>query len=187
MRGFLKYTFLFFFALFVFGPTSGQENNTSGFPVFEVKWSNDIFHQTDRNFTNGIDLAFYHPVFKKSPVRYIMLPHKDADITWQGLTLSQHFFTPRELFSTEIVSQDRPYASYLLLGHKKISANPNRFVKRTSEIQIGILGKNSGGKALQNGIHFVLPASEPAIGWENQIHTDLALNYSMKYEKGTFK
>jgi hypothetical protein len=49
---------------------------------------------------------------------------------------------------------------------------------------VGILGRHSGGKTLQNGIHLVLPASEPADGWDNQLNTDLAINYSLRYEKG---
>lgn len=180
----VKHIILYFVLLLGLVSFNGQSQDVTGYPVFEITWSNDIFHQTDRNFSNGFDLAFYHPTFEKSPMRYIMLPHKRDDYSWQGLTLTQHFFTPRELFASEVVFYDRPFASYLLLGHKKISSNTKRFVKRSSEFQIGILGRQSGGKTLQNGIHLVLPASEPADGWDNQLNTDLAINYSLCYEKG---
>jgi len=186
MRLFAKHINLYFVLLLTLVTLTTHSQNRTEYPVFEILWSNDIFHQTDRNFSNGFDLAFYHPVFEKSPMRYIMLPHKSDDYTWQGLTLTQHFFTPRELFTTEVINEDRPFASYLLLGHRKISSNPKRLVKRSSEFQIGILGRYSGGKTLQNGIHLVLPASEPADGWDNQLNTDLAINYSLRYEKGIF-
>ncbi len=184
MRLLVKHIILYFVLLSGFAFSTAQSQDNTGYPVFEITWSNDIFHQTDRNFSNGFDLAFYHRAFEKSPLRFIMLPNKSNDLTWQGLTLTQHFFTPRELFTSEVISEDRPFASYLLLGHKKISSNPKRFVKRSSEFQIGILGRHSGGKTLQNGIHLVLPASEPADGWDNQLKTDLAINYSLRYEKG---
>ena len=184
MRFLLKHIIPFTFIIFAFASLPVHAQNNTGYPVFEITWSNDIFHQTDRNFSNGFDLAFYHPSFEKSPLRFIMLPHKSNDYSWQGLTLTQHFFTPRELFTTDVINNDRPFASYLLLGHKKISSNPKRFVKRSSEFQVGILGSHSGGKTLQNGIHLVLPASEPADGWDNQLNTDLAINYSLRYEQG---
>jgi hypothetical protein len=164
--------------------TTGQITNETAYPVFEIKWSNDIFHQTDRNFSNGFDIALYHHLFDQMASKYIMLPNNKDDYVWYGFTLTQHFFTPRELFTTEVIYTDRPYASYLLLGHQKISLNPTKNLKRTSEIQVGILGKYSGGKSLQNGIHFILPASKPAIGWDNQISPDLALMYSARIEKG---
>jgi hypothetical protein len=113
-----------------------------------------------------------------------MLPNKEDDNVWYGITLTQHFFTPRELFTTDVIYTDRPYASYLLFGHQKVSTNSLKHIKRTSEIQVGILGKYSGGKSLQNGIHYVLPASKPATGWDNQISPDLALMYSLRIEKG---
>lgn len=184
MRLLVKHIIPYFVILLGMVSFTGQSQGDTGYPIFEITWSNDIFHQTDRNFSNGFDLAFYHPVFEKSPLRFIMLPHKSDDFVWQGLTLTQHFFTPRELFTSEIISDDRPFASYLLFGHRKISSNPKRVVKRTSEFQVGILGRHSGGKTLQNGIHLVLPASEPATGWDNQLNTDLAINYTLRFEKG---
>jgi hypothetical protein len=79
---------------------------------------------------------------------------------------------------------DRPYASYLLIGHRKLSLNQSRKIKLASEIQIGILGKYSGGKSVQNGIHDILPTSRPSTGWDNQLSTDLAINYTLRFERG---
>jgi hypothetical protein len=155
-----------------------QETN-----IIEISWANDFIFGTDRYFTNGLELKYYAPVISKSPTRYVLLPHKKDELVWHGVTLTQHFFTPG-VQSNDIVTYDRPFASYLMLGHRKISTNKVKGIKKQSELQIGLLGKYSGGESIQNGIHEILPTSEPVLGWNNQLNPDLALNYRMKFEYG---
>ena len=162
----------------------GQNENVQDERIFEFKWSNDFVFSSDYYFSNGLELAYYAPAFKKSPIRYLLLNHKKADNTWHGLTFTHHFFTPRELFRTEIIQADRPFASYFLVGQRKISTVSSQQIKITSEIQTGIFGKYSGGRSIQNGIHELLPASEPVAGWHNQLRSEIALNYLVKIEKG---
>lgn len=150
----------------------------------EIKWSNDFFNQTDRYFSNGFDLAVYHQFMKKSPTRFVLLPSPKANEVYHSLTLTHHLFTPDHLFSEEIQSWERPFASYALLGHKKTALYSRRKIRLESEFQVGIMGKYSGGESVQNGIHKILPASRSAIGWSNQLGSDLALNYHVRGEKG---
>ena len=161
-----------------------QTRGVAGNPFIDFTWSNDFVYQTDRYFSNGIDLVLYHPNFKKLPGHQMMLPHKSNNEVWQGITFSHHFFTPRNLFETGIIYSDRPYASYFLVGYRKISLNIKQRLKTKSELQIGLLGRYSGGRLLQNGIHEALPTSRPATGWNNQLHSDFAVNYSVRVEKG---
>lgn len=152
--------------------------------ILEIYWANDFVFMTDRYFSDGLEFNFYNPAISKSPIRHILLPSKNADYTWQGVTLVQNFYTPDDLKTTEVVKDDRPYASYLMLGQRKISLNQSKLVKIQSDFKIGILGKFSGGESIQNGIHLILPPSDPALGWHNQINSDLAINYLVKIEKG---
>jgi len=163
---------------------SAQEVFSWDEPVLEFVWSNDFVNQTDRYFSNGFELTLYHPFMKKSPTRFLLLPDAWANKVVHGLTLTHHFFTPDQLFVSDIVANDRPYASYLLAGHRKIAFNQERKMKLLTALQVGLLGKFSGGESVQNGIHELLPASKPATGWENQINPDFALNYSLRFEKG---
>lgn len=151
--------------------------------MLEFTWSNDFVFSTDRYYSNGLALTYYFPALRKSPVNYVLLPSKNASRVYYGLSITQDFFTPIELFSLEIDRQDRPFASYVLLGQRKISLNEKTGFKVHSEIQIGLLGKYSGGQSIQNGIHELLPPSDPALGWPNQIQPDLALNYIIRMEK----
>ena len=164
----------------------GQSVNGQKSNLLEVTWANDFIFGTDYYFTNGIELKYYAPFIAKSPTKYLLLPHKKDELVWHGITLTQHFFTPR-IKSTDISTYDRPFASYLLLGHRKISSNVSKGIKKQSEFQIGLLGKYSGGESIQNGIHEILPASEPVLGWNNQLKPDLALNYLMKFEYGIIR
>ena len=176
----LLFGFLIFFGLRIFA----QPNKDTTTHVFEFKWSNDFVFATDRYFSNGLELNFFAPFMQKSPVKYILLPNNKNDIVWHGISFTHHFFTPIELFSYDVIKNDRPFASYLLIGHRKISLNKLRLLKKQSELQLGVLGRYSGGKSMQNGIHEIMWTSEPAKGWGNQIQNDLAINYSVLFEKG---
>ena len=153
--------------------------------IFEVEWANDVWTGTDRYYTNGLELRYYNSFFRKLPSSYILLPDRKDEIVYHGLTLTQHFFTP-DLHFEDRFSNDRPFASYLLLGHRKISLNKKKRIRKQSELQIGILGRYSGGESIQNGIHKLLPTSEPVKGWDNQLHANPALNYRMKFEHGLY-
>lgn len=170
--------------ILTFQLASAQDQKRVMGRAFELTWSNDFVSQTDRYFSNGLDLSFTHPFMQKSPIRFLLLPDKWASKVYHSLTLSQHFFTPDQLFVEDINNNDRPYASYLLLGHQKIAMNAKRRIKLQTEFQAGIFGKYSGGETVQNGIHELLPASQSALGWGNQLSSDLALNYSLRIEKG---
>ncbi len=161
-----------------------QKQTDAEIHILEIKLSNDFIFKTDRYFSNGLELSYYAPSFDRIPTKSILLPDGKNDKSLYAVTLRQDFFTPTELFSTDIIMNDRPFASYLLIGHRKVSLNTKSRLKKISEIQIGLIGKYSGGKSIQNGIHKILPASEPALGWINQIQPDIALNYQIKIEKG---
>jgi len=156
----------------------------------EFKWSNDFFFQTDRYFSNGFDLALYSPEISKSWISHILFqPAYSTEIS-HAITITHHFFTPDNLFITSVDRKDRPFASYLLAGQRKSSISLFQSMVTESELQVGILGRTSGGKFVQNGIHSLLPASEPSLGWDNQLNPDLAINYRITIEKaliiGTF-
>ena len=158
----------------------GQNNS----PSLEFKWSNDFFFQTDRYFSNGFDLALHLPGLKEEGISRILIQPGYSSATRESITLTHHFFTPRNLFQPSVDLKDRPYASYLLIGQRKVSQDIFRNMLVESELQVGILGRTSGGKLIQNGIHSVLPGSEPSLGWDNQLNPDFAVNYRLYLEKG---
>jgi len=176
--------FIYVVFLTAYLPLSAQSTQRSKIRFFELTLSNDFIFETDRYFSNGIEMMYTDPGIKKSPVNRLLVSGKRMQQVYYGLTVTQHFFTPRELFSWEVDRNDRPYASYLLIGERKTSTDSRRGLLLHSELRAGILGKYSGGESIQNGIHEILPASKPSLGWHNQIQPDLAINYLMRIEKG---
>lgn len=152
--------------------------------ILEVKWSNDFVFMTDRNFSNGFELNYYNVAIGKSPIRFLLLPSQNADHIWHGVTMIQNLYTPDHLFSPDVDLNDRPYASYFLVGQRKVAINQSSLLKVQSELQLGLLGKYSGGQTIQNRIHDILPASRSALGWDNQLQPDFAANYMIMVEKG---
>jgi hypothetical protein len=180
-----KILILVFAGIAGFASLSAQTALNPTSHILEVEWANDVWTGTDRYFTNGLELRYYNSFFRKLPSSYLLLPDRKGDIVYHGLTLTQHFFTP-DLHIENSFSNDRPFASYLLLGQRKISVNRENRIRKQSELQIGILGRYSGGESIQNGIHKVLPTSEPVVGWDNQLHANPAVNYRMKFEHGLY-
>lgn len=144
---------------------------------FSFTWSNDFLYKTDYYYSNGLSFSLDASFMSKSPFNVILLPHTNNSQLWHGITLTQDFFTPVDIYSEEIQYTDRPYASLLMVGNRKISQDRIRRIELSSEISIGILGRYSGGMYVQNGIHWLLWTSRPAGGWDNQIGTDLCINY----------
>ncbi len=164
-------------------PASAQTAKSSN--ILEIEWANDVWMETDYYFSNGLELRFYNSFMQKSPTAFVLLPAKKGEKVYHGITLTQHFFTPI-VATPDISFNDHPFASYLMLGHRKVSFNSKKRIRKQSEIQIGLLGKYSGGESIQNGIHKILPNSSHVAGWNNQLRSSPALNYLLKFEHGLF-
>lgn len=169
-------------------PDDSFKTNTSKTDkIFQFTWANDFPFHTDYYFTNGVQFSYFSPVFKYSPLNFILLPSSNIGKVYYGLSFTQRIFTPADLNYTNINSNDRPFSSYLLLGSNKISLNPKSRYKLSSAFSIGLIGKPSGGQYFQNSIHDILPTSPHVSGWKNQIGNDIALSYYAEFEKGIFQ
>ncbi len=146
-------------------------------------FANDVVFQTDKYYTNGINLAYVteNSMGLLAPLHFL---HNDASVSFNSVTLRQDIFTPQKMDAGIYNKLDRPFASYLLVGSKKTSLNYDTKFLFTSQFEVGVLGKYAGGELVQNGVHAALPTSSHVYGWENQVQSDLALNYSLEAEKG---
>ena len=155
---------------------------------YPVHWliigmDNDFVFQTDRYYTNGLKIEYFTKGPGPSLLDYLHLKDKPDENAFYGFSISQDIFTPEDKNSVASQLQDRPFASSLIFSSSKIITNNQKGLIRQSEFQIGLIGKLGGGELVQNGIHGILPTSSIVNGWENQIKTDLALNYGLEYEK----
>lgn len=182
----LLFSFIIFLSSFlnaqVYQRYQTQEVEKSYPGKFEAVWANDVFFQTDRYFTNGLEFQYYSQSFVKFGIAKLLFDPMSESGPIYSLTLTHDIFTPKNVFGDPLQT-DRPYAGVLLLGIKATHFSSEKNYRFTSEIQGGLLGEYAGGRFVQNGIHVLLPASEPIPGWTYQIDHDLCVQYNIGLEK----
>jgi lipid A 3-O-deacylase len=147
-------------------------------------WENDLFAQTDRDYTNGLRLTWSRHLksageqippdsFMNDPFVRRLPYFKDpgADLGF-SLAIGQSIYTPTDKYRNELLTEDRPYAGYLYLG---MGLHASRGIRLTMwELQAGVVGPWALGEQTQNGIHRII-RSDRANGWDNQLNNEPAL------------
>lgn len=149
-----------------------------------INYENDYFTQTDIYYTQGIKFEGVSPIFRYSPVMWL-LPRLGNSIVQYGLSAVQDCFTPTNISSNNILYGDRPYAGYVYLGHYKISSDYVKKQALTSEVDVGEIGNCAECEAEQKEIHKYGDNVQPE-GWNYQIGSGVMLNYRLRYEKALF-
>jgi lipid A 3-O-deacylase len=152
----------------------------------KISFDNDILDYTDRFYTNGIRFDFINPIFQQFPLSKLMIPYWRSGTNYYGISLVQNMYTPSTTKVEGILFGDRPYAAYLYFGTFKITNDPVRKFRQTSELDIGVIGSYSFGEYIQKSFHNEVPTNSVPLGWEYQIKNDLVLNYYLSYEKGIY-
>ena len=78
-----------------------------------LDWDNDIFVFKDYYYTQGAQILYINPVFRKNPANHIFFQLKNADY-YYGLGVVQEIYTPKDLVDTLHNMVDRLYAGTLL-------------------------------------------------------------------------
>ena len=151
-----------------------------------ISFDNDILDYTDRFYTNGIRFDYINPIFQQFPLTKLMVPYWRSGTNYYGISLVQNMYTPSTTKVEGILFGDRPYAAYLYFGTFKITNDPVKRFRQTSELDIGVIGSYSFGEYIQKSFHNEVPTNSSPLGWEYQIKNDLVLNYYLSYEKGIY-
>ncbi len=149
-----------------------------------INFDNDILDNTDHFFTNGIRIELVSPGLRHFPLNFFMVPYWRPGINYYGLALVQNMYTPSTTKTGGILYGDRPYSGYLCLAISKITNDPVKKFRQTTELDIGVIGPLSGGEFVQSTFHKAVPTNNEPLGWQYQIQNDVVLNYSLLYEKG---
>jgi hypothetical protein len=149
-----------------------------------INFDNDILDNTDRYYTNGIRFDFISPFLKQSPLSWLMVPYWGNGENYYGVSIGQNMYTPYTTKTGGVHEGDRPYAAYLFIGSFKISNDPKRKFRQTTDVDLGVIGPSSYGDFVQKSFHNSVPTNNEPLGWEYQVQDDLVLNYGLTYEKG---
>jgi hypothetical protein len=152
-----------------------------------ISVDNDIIDYTDRFYTNGIRIDLISPFLSGNPVGKLLVPYWGTGRNYYGLSIVQNLYTPSSTKIGGILYGDRPYAAYLYLGSLKITNDPMKKFRLTSELDLGVIGPYSFGEWVQTSFHTTVPSNSEPLGWEYQIQNDLVLNYQVIFDKGVFE
>lgn len=153
--------------------------------TFSVHFENDLFADTDENYTSGVKFSWVSPDLTRyrddnqlpewiypyvEALPFINEPGRERNIV---ISVGQSIFTPQDTERSDLIVEDRPYAGWLYLGlgfHSKTETQLD-----TIEIQLGVVGELSLAKQTQILVHELRGISTPK-GWEHQLETEPGLN-----------
>lgn len=167
----------------VFGQKDSSEISANKF--IRLNYENDFFTQTDEYYTQGIKLESVDPVFRYSPIMWL-LPNLSHSNIQYGLSAVQDCFTPTSITSDSILKGDRPFAGYIYLGHYKISADYYKKQLLAAELDVGEIGSCAECAEEQKAIHDAVPGNVPPEGWQYQVGNGIMINYKLRYEKALY-
>ncbi|TGN18782.1 lipid A deacylase LpxR family protein [Leptospira idonii] len=171
--------FIFLFLLFCFiSPLFSQQIRVMG--------ENDGFGGfSDRYYTDGERLEFHTKVAKGNFTESILgkwnsffLKDSSQSEDLVGFSLGQEFYTPTNIKKSDVPFGDRPYASRIFAGHSLTTFTEDTSV--FTEIELGMLGPESGGKLRQEKFHSQIGSPSPQ-GWNTQIPNTTTFQFRTDY------
>ncbi|MEQ8234396.1 MAG: lipid A deacylase LpxR family protein [Gammaproteobacteria bacterium] len=165
--------------------------------TFTLMFENDLFGDSDAQYTNGIRLSWLSPDLKALesggavPAWLLGLVSRlnaferslvgdEARQFNLGFAIGQLMFTPNDTQATALVTDDRPYAGWLYGALAFVSKNDH--VADTLEIQLGMIGPASLAEDAQKFVHDIRDLPLPR-GWDNQLDNEpgLVVYYERKW------
>ena len=167
----------------------------SGPQTVTMLFENDLFGDTDQQYTNGFKLNWMSPNLKAlgdAPAVPGWLLHAvrglnafehallgDSERAFNlGFTLGQLIFTPANTQAVQVVADDRPYAGWLFGGLTLVSKTD--WVADTLDLQVGMIGPASLAEDAQRLVHELRGFDVPR-GWQNQLSNEPA--FLLYYER----
>lgn len=175
---------LFFFTLnsVLISQTDSSSLKLKQENYFKFNYENDFFSQTDRYYTQGIQLSFIHPVVRHSPFTKTLFKLNNA-VNYYGIHAQQDCFTPKSIRIDTIMFGERPYTGTALISHSINSLNKEKKLLLQTQLDLGGIGKCARCEDEQKAIHKALDNIAP-LSWEYQLANDIVINYRAKLEKG---
>ncbi len=159
-----------------------------------IYFENDLFGETDQNYTNGIRISWISPDTKayfeetslppwvravNNKLSYFNPPGEKIDRN-MVISLAQLMYTPSDINATELLGDQRPYAGYLYLGFGYHTRSNKQL--DTIEFDIGIVGPAAQGEEAQDFIHD-LRDFDKFQGWDNQLRNEPAFTFVYEHKR----
>ena len=153
--------------------------------AFSILFENDIFDNTDRDYTNGVQISYTtgpHDAYSWVVDTARLLPFFAATGEVRtSYALGQNMYTPKDTQLVNPPLTERPYAGYLYGALGLMEKNDRRLDQL--QLQIGVVGPLSLAKDAQVWAHGILHDPKPK-GWATQLHNEptVELTYERSYK-----
>ncbi len=161
---------------------SAQAAKKSEGSTFSLLFENDLFFNSDHDYTNGIALA-YTTAPDETPGWASDVAHALPFFTRGGemrsrYAIGQDIFTPRNLAAVNPPLTDRPYAGFLY-GSMGVVADSGMNLDQF-QVTLGVVGPSSLAKESQTFVHGIIADPKP-MGWDTQLRDEPGL--IIEYER----
>ncbi len=155
--------------------------------AFSVHFENDLFADTDQQYTNGIKITAVSPDLTSEfgdrqdlpawlrdalPLRLVPFNKRDGVARTFAFSLGQNMYTPQDTARETLDPDDRPYAGWLYLAATFQTRTANR--QDTFDAQLGLIGPYSFAEETQELVHRARNLPVPR-GWDNELRTEPGL------------
>jgi len=165
--------------------------------TFNLYFENDLFSETDQNYTNGLraswispDLVDYIddpslPQWLRSLNKRLTFFNSSSKGLQRNLVFAfgQTIYTPEDVLATNTVANDRPYAGWMFASVAFQSKNQANL--DTLQIDLGIVGPAALGQEAQDLIHDIR-GFDKFQGWDNQLKNELGLVLLYEHKQKVF-
>ena len=153
--------------------------------AFSILFENDIFFNSDHDYTNGVELAYTTapndtPRWAEEMAHALPFFTKKGDVRTR-YAIGQDIFTPRNLSLVNPPLTDRPYAGFLY-GSIGVVADSGVHLDQL-QVTLGVIGPDSLAEDSQNLVHDIIKDRE-AKGWGTQLHNEpgIIINYERAWK-----
>jgi hypothetical protein len=156
-------------------------------PVLAIIEENDLFVKTDRHYTQGLKLSYFHsdgclPLCSRwisDSLPQIAFENKVSRV---GYSLGQNIYTPADITNRFLQPNDRPYAGWLYVGgilQRRGWSLGHRLTEEDFEFELGVIGPWALAGEAQTWVHELRGFDTPK-GWRHQAANEpgVRLKYS---------
>lgn len=131
---------------------------------FSLKEENDVWLDSDNDYTQGLELEWMGSV----------AVDKNNRPARTGLSLRNVFYTPADIENPEPQPDDHPWAGLTALTLKQQRQLNNTF--REDQFMVGVVGEWSYSEQIQTKFHKLIKDRLP-LGWHNQLKNEVVANW----------
>lgn len=178
------FTFLILFSTSLFSQEALWEKNKVNLYI-----ENDLPSGTDDGYSSGVNFSLLYQIHDENYFLYSLLGNNnEATDSYISFGLTNQIFTPTNIEESNLILNDRPYASWSYFETSIHKASKDEL--RSLSLQVGMVGPSSCGEQFQLTLHRMM-SFDKIKGWDNQLENELGINLKYvqkwRYELDTYK